>query len=296
VHAHAAKAGALGRLAARLAGVPVVYTPHCLPFVGRRTARGRALATGIELALRPATDALICVAHQERRLALEHRIIAPDAVHVVHSGTVPCEDSLEPDPDLAAFASGGPVAGCLSVLRPQKALHVFVDAAPLVLARVPNARLAVVGDGDLRAELQTRARAVGVGERLRFFPFRPPPARQLCALDVFVLPSAWEAFPISILEAMACGVPQVATAVGGTPEALVDGVTGLLCPPHDPHSLAGRIVELLSDPSRRREMALASRLRYERQFQLERAVGETVAVYGRAVARAHRRQKNDPLD
>jgi glycosyltransferase involved in cell wall biosynthesis len=291
VHVHAAKAGVLGRLAARLAGVPVVYTPHCLPFVGRRTGRGRAVATGMELALRLATDALICVAHEERRLALEHRIIAPDAVYVVHSGTVPCDDSLDPDPDLAAFACGGPVAGCLSVLRPQKALHVFVDAAPLILARVPSARLAVVGDGDLQAELHARAQAIGVGGRLRFFPFRPPPARQLRAFDVFVLPSAWEAFPISILEAMACGVPQVATDVGGTSEAVVEGVTGLLCPPDDPDALAGRIVTLLTDPLRRREMAVASRQHYERRFQLDRAVEETVVVYVRAVARASRRRR-----
>jgi glycosyltransferase involved in cell wall biosynthesis len=295
VHAHAAKAGALGRVAARLAGVPVVYSPHCLPFVGRRTAHGRALAAAVELALRPATDAMICVAEHERRLALKRRIVSPGAAHVVHNGTVPCDPSLEPDPELAAFARGGYVVGCLSVLRPQKALHVFVDAAPLILARAPDARLVVVGDGELRAQLIDRARAAGVGERLRFFGFRPPAARQLRTFDVFALPSAWEAFPIAILDALACGVPHVATAVGGVPEAVADGVTGLLCPPNDASALADAVVALLGDTPRRQRMALASRERYERLFRLDRAVTETVDVYGHAL-RARRARRSPRLN
>jgi glycosyltransferase involved in cell wall biosynthesis len=120
-----------------------------------------------------------------------------------------------------------------------------------------------------------------VGPRLRFFGFEPPASRQLSALEIFVLPSSWEAFPISILEAMACGVPQVVTDVGGSGEAVSDGETGLVCPPEDPAALADRVVELLRDPARRARMATASRARHRERFMLDRMVDETAAVYGR---------------
>jgi glycosyltransferase involved in cell wall biosynthesis len=173
----------------------------------------------------------------------------------------------------------------MAVLRPQKAVHVFLEAAPLVLERVPDAQLAVVGDGDLREELERRAGELGVADRVRFLRFLPPASRQLASVDVFVLPSAWEAFPISVLEAMACGVPTVATDVGGTAEALDDGVTGLLCPPGDPPALADRVARLLGDPSLRERMGEAARARHASLFTLERMVAETVALYDAVHAR-----------
>jgi len=108
-------------------------------------------------------------------------------------------------------------------------------------------------------------------------------------IDIFVLPSAWEALPISVLEAMACGVPQVATDVGGTREAVSHGETGLLCPPNDPAALADRVVELLRDPARRERMAAASQRRHRERFTLGRMITETAAVYERVLARGRLR-------
>ena len=284
VHLHSAKAGVLGRLAARATGTPAVYSPHCFPFVGEFGFPRRAFALSVERALGPWTDALVCVAEDERRLALGRRLVAPEHCHVVHNGSPPCA-GVEPDGELRAFAGGSPLAACLTVLRAQKAVHVFLEAAPSILGRVPEARLAVVGNGDLRGELEARARALGVDGRLRFFDFRPPAARQLRSTDVFVLPSAWEAFPISVLEAMACGVPQVATDVGGTREAVSEGETGFLCPPNDPEALADRVAILLSDHDRRRRMGEASRHRHERSFRVEEMVRGTASVYDRLAGR-----------
>lgn len=284
VHCHSAKAGVLGRIAAGLTGTPVVYSPHCFPFVGPWGPARLAFSTGVERALGPLTDAILCVSEQERGLALEHGLARPERLAVVHNGSEPCETELERDAELDAFAAGGPLAATMAVLRPQKAVHVFVEAAPAILERMPDARLAVIGGGDMKEELVALAGRLDLGDRLRFFDYRPPASRQLASLDVFVLPSAWEAFPISILEAMACGVPQVVTDVGGSSEALAAGETGLLCPPNDPSALAGRVTELLADPERRARMAEASRARHAERFGLDRMIDATAALYDRVLA------------
>jgi glycosyltransferase involved in cell wall biosynthesis len=285
VHAHSAKAGVLGRLAAKTAGVPVVYSPHCFPFVGPWGWPRRTFATTVERVLGPLTDAIVCVAHEERRLALDRGIVGDDRLAVVHNGVESADPGLHADPELEAFAAGRPLAGCIAVLRPQKAVHVFVDAAPHILAAVPDARLAVIGNGEERGQLQARAQRLGLpSDRFRFFEFRTPAARALRALDVFVLSSAWEAFPISILEALAEGVPQVVTDVGGAAEGVLDGETGLLCPPGDPPALALAVSELLLDPSRRAAMADASRQRHAEHFRVEVMASRTAAVYDRVAA------------
>jgi glycosyltransferase involved in cell wall biosynthesis len=284
LHAHSSKAGVLARVAARRARTPAVYSPHCFAFVGPQRALRRLPAIAVERGLARVTAATICVADDECEVAREARIGAPDRLRVVHNGAAACREDLERDAELAEFAAGGPLAAVLTALRPQKAVHVFVAAAPAILERVPDARLAVIGDGELRGELEAQARALGVGDRLRFFGFRRPAARQLREIDVFVLPSLWEAFPISVLEALACGVPQVATDVGGTGEAVAEGETGLLCPPGDAAALADRVARLLADPAARERMAAASRDRHAERFTLDRMATETAAVYESVVA------------
>lgn len=283
VHAHSSKAGAVGRLAAAATGTTAVYTPHCFAFMRERPAPVTAAVVAAERALAPLARAIICVAESERELALRHRVGRPDRLHVVHNGSPPCGDEADPDPELAAFAAGGPLVACLSVLRPQKAIDTFISAAAEILSAVPEARLAVIGDGEMREPLEEQARTLGLGERVRFFGFRPPVARQLRQIDVFVLPSSWEAFPISLLEAMACGVPQVATDVGGTREAVADGETGLLVPPRDPQALARGVIELLRDPERRARMAEDGRRRHANLFSVDRMVEDTAKVYEAAV-------------
>jgi glycosyltransferase involved in cell wall biosynthesis len=146
----------------------------------------------------------------------------------------------------------------------------------------------VVGGGPSEAELRGRARALEAEPRFAFLPFAAPAARHLRAVDVYVLASRREGLPIGVLEALACGVPQVATAVGGTPEAVVRE-TGLLVPPADPRALAEAAVELLRDPARRAALAAASRARHAAHFTVERMVAETAQIYaevrgGRAAA------------
>ena len=272
VHGHAAKAGVLARVAGRLAGVPAVYTPHCFPFVGDVSAARRRLGVVSERALAPWTAALICVCEDERELARAHGIRPAGPLAVVHNGCPPCAAG-DPDPRLAALAARGPVVGAVTVLRRQKRVDVLLAAAPEILAAVPEASVVVVGDGPEAPALRALA-----DPRVEFLPYRAPAARHLRALAVYALPSAWEAFPIGVLEALACGVPQVATAVGGTPEA-VTPETGILVPPRDPRALAAAAIALLRDPARRERMARASVARHVERFGVDRMVGATAAVY-----------------
>ena len=276
LHCHSAKAGVVGRLAARASRVPCVYTPHCFPFVGEFGTPRRIFATGVERALAPLAARTICVCDDEREIGVRAGLRA-DRLRVVRNGCDPCPNGFEPDPNLLALRDGGVVGAAVAVLRAQKRLDVLVDAAPEVLRRLPDARLAIVGDGPLRDELHERARANGLDAepRFAFLPFGAPAARHLRAADVYVLPSGWEALPIGVLEALACGVPQIATDVGGTGEA-VSPETGVLVPPGDPAALAEALVGLLGDPARREAMAQAS---------VERMVAETAAVYAETLGR-----------
>jgi glycosyltransferase involved in cell wall biosynthesis len=279
VHCHSAKAGVLGRIAGRLTRKPVAYSPHSFPFVGDFSEARRRFALTVERGLAPLTAATVCVCEFERRVAIEQRVGSPSRLRVVHNGCPPCPE-IKPDARLLALREGGPVAAALTVLREQKSVDVLIDAAPRVLSELPEARLAIVGDGPLREQLEARAARLGLDRepRFAFLPFRAPAARYLAAMDLYVLPSAWEAFPIGVLEAQACRVPQVATDVGGTGEA-VDRSTGRLVPARDPAALAGAISELLGDPGLRRRMGEASRERHAEHFTVERMLARTADLY-----------------
>lgn len=277
VHAHSAKAGVLGRIAARTAGLPCIYTPHCYPFIGDVSALRRRFAVGVERSLARWTARTVCVARAERDEAVRWGLAPLHALSVVYHGVQPCPD-VEPDPDLLRLAGDGVLVGTVSVLRWQKGVDLFLDAAPRILARTPDARLVVIGEGPEAEAIRRRAERLGIRGRVTFLPFTPPSARALRALDLFVLPSRWEAFPIAVLEAMACGVATVASDVGGTGEALEDNA-GRLVPSEDPEALATAIGDLVACPEARASLAGAGRDAVHRRFPLERMLAETEAVY-----------------
>jgi glycosyltransferase involved in cell wall biosynthesis len=287
VHTHSAKAGVIGRPVAAALRVPALHSPHCFPFLTLQySARRRALAARVERVLAPLARTIVCVCEDERREALARRIAGPGRLAVIHNGVAACPGGLAVPRALGTLGAGGPVAATVSVLREQKRVDVFLEAAPLVLRRAPDARLAVVGNGPLHGELEAQAARLGLlaDERFAFLPFEPPMARWLAGIDCFVLPSDYEAFPVAILEALACGVAQVATAVGGVGEA-VTADTGVLVPPRDQGALAEAIVAVLGDPDRRARMSAASVRRHAEHFRLDRMGAATARVYEAALAR-----------
>jgi glycosyltransferase involved in cell wall biosynthesis len=278
IHAHSSKAGAVGRLARpAYHRIPLVYTPHGYAFAGYMTSDAeRRRYRAVERMLAPLATIVLCVCEAERRLATA---VGPARrTRVVHSG-IPDLAPASPAPGAAGLGEHGPVVGVLTLLRPGKGIETLIDAMPAVLARHPTASFVVAGEGPDRAQLSARALERGVDGALRLIGPTAGPEPLLAATDLFVSASWAESFPYNVLEAMAAALPVVATDVGGTGEAVVDGVTGALVAPRDPIALAGAISSLLDDPGRRERLGRAGRARQREQFTVDRMVEDTIGVY-----------------
>jgi glycosyltransferase involved in cell wall biosynthesis len=253
VHTHTAKAGVLGRVAARLARVPVVvhtYHGHVLrEYFGRVTS---AAFRGIERVLARATDGLVTVSESVKADLVEMAIAPADRIRVVPLGL-----ELEPfTQDLprgalradAGYAAEAPLVGMVGRLAPVKDVPTFLRAARLVRSRRPEVRFSLVGDGPERASLEAEVRALGLGDAVCFHGWRRDLPAVYGDLDVVVNASRNEGTPVALIEALAAGRPVVATAVGGTPDVLEGGTHGVLVPAQDEEALASAIAATLAAP------------------------------------------------
>jgi glycosyltransferase involved in cell wall biosynthesis len=289
VHTHSSKAGLLGRLAARLAGVEVVvHTIHGFPFNDQTLSpRVReALLWSERLAAR-VTDRLIAVAEPNVGEAERRGITAAGSIEVVHSGIDLRRFERLPDRDEARRRLGlpedAPVVGTVGRLHDCNAPDVFVRAAHGVLAAWPEARVVIVGDGPL-AEA-TRA-ATGGDRRFLMLGHREDVPSILPALDVFAFPILWGGLGRSLTEAMIVGLPVVASAVNGVPEIVEHERTGLLVPPGDVAALAGGMIRLLGDRALAGQLGRAARARVVPAFGADVMVEQLSALYERELAAA----------
>ena len=268
-----------GRIVGRLARVPIVVTSR------RNVNVGGGFRERLNRWTMRLDDRVLAVCELARQAEIERAGAPPDKVVTIYNGIdVERFVALDTKPGARvrqAFGIpvGAPLLGSVGRLHPQKGQADMLAALAQVRERVPAVRLLLVGSGELRPDLEAQARSLGLAEVVTFSGLRADVPEILAALDVFVLPSLWEGMPNAVLEAMAAGLPVVATAVGGTPEAVVDRVTGLLVPPHDPDALARAIERLLGDPSLRREMGRAGRERVGRHFSIDQTVRRTQALY-----------------
>lgn len=192
---------------------------------------------------------------------------------VIPNGIAPGSYPLPaPDPAVTGRTRGSPVVLFAGRLRTRKAVAVLLEAFPRLRAEHPEAVLVLLGDGEQRPALEARARRLGIAEAVRFAGAQPRDAMGdwLAAADLFCLPSIYEGFPLAILEAMAAGLPVVATAVAGVPEAVVDRVTGRVVPAEDAAALARALSELAADPEGARRMGEAGRRRVETAYAIPR--------------------------
>ncbi|MDZ7289951.1 MAG: GT4 family glycosyltransferase PelF [candidate division KSB1 bacterium] len=171
------------------------------------------------------------------------------------------------------------VIGAVGRLVPVKAYPILLKASKLVFREIPNAYLMVVGEGPLYEELKKMANDYDMADHVRFLGGRKDVPEILRALDVFVLASESEGMSNTILEAMASGLPVVATAVGGNPELVVHGETGLLVPPNHPNAMAAAILKLLRDPEQRQQMGRLGHQRIVEKFSLEAMVRNYAKIY-----------------
>lgn len=204
----------------------------------------------------------------------EKIVVIPNAASITPRGTHPV-----PRTELARDAAA-PIVLTIARLDAQKGIAHLLDAA----AAVPEASFAIAGDGPDRGELHARAAALGLGERVRFLGHRRDVPALLAAADLFVLPSLYEGLPLSVLEAMAAGVPVVATAIGGTDEVVCDGETGTLVPPGDPQALAAAIRRTLADRDAAIHLAARARSFVEQEYSVETMVASVSRLYEQLLA------------
>lgn len=182
-------------------------------------------------------------------------------------------------PATTGTGGSGPVIGTVARLARQKGLDVLVAAAPSVLARHPEARFVVAGDGEERAALEAQAQAAGVAGSIAFLGVRDDVPELLAGFDAFALPTRFEGLCLAVIEAQAAGLPVVATPVGGIRETVLHEETGLLVPVDDAEALAAALVRLLDDPALAARLAAEGRRRALERFGVERMVERTLAVY-----------------
>lgn len=283
VHAHLPLAGVVGRLAGRLAGVPVVYTEHNLqeryhPWTRRLNAWTWRLQ-----------DRVIAVSDEVAQ-SIDRHLGSRVPVDVVLNGIA--VERFRPDPEARRRVRrelGIPpdvpvVVGTVAVFRSQKRLDVWLRVAAELHSAGSPARFLLVGDGPLRRKLEATAEELGIAEVVTWTGLCSDVRPYLAAMDVYLMSSAFEGLPLALLEAMAMELPVAATAVGGIPEVVVEGETGHLVAPEHPLRLATPVTALLEDEPRRRRFGRAGRARVEGLFGTARMAQEIEAIYNQVLA------------
>ncbi len=287
LHLHSAKAGMFGRQAAQLLGLPAIYTPHAFPFQ-RTTDWLRPLYRNLERRWARQTARIICVSDGECDEALAAGLPV-DTLTVIPNGLDctrwPLPSAAERRQARRAYgiADAEVVIGALARLEPQKGIDLLLESADDFLADFPQARLIIWGEGAQRKSLQRLALRLGL-QRVTFAGACADPWHAYAAMDIFCAPSRWEGGPYAVLEAMACGLPVVASAIAGHEDYLEDGVTGLLASTELPGPLAGALRGVLADVDIRDTLGSAARHHVEHEFTLERMVADTAGVYREVAA------------
>lgn len=290
VQSHGARSNVYVRVAARVARVPaVVSTVHNSLYDYPVGALRRRAYVAAEVATSPLADRIVAVSGAIARDLVERYGLPPAKVTVVRNG-IDADRFAASATDARGrlgLAAADRVVAVAARMTEQKGHAQLIDALPSIAAAVPDVRCVFAGDGPLRHALEERARRRGVDGRCRFLGARDDVPDILVSADVVALPSRSEGLPFVVLEAMAVGRPVVATAVGGTPEAVDDGRTGLLVPPGDVAALATAVVRLLGDPAEAQRMGARGAERVRRDFTLAGMVDALAEVYDGVLIRGH---------
>jgi L-malate glycosyltransferase len=288
IHAHdphgvamASLALSLGASAAKGAPMPVLVASRRVDFHLKGNSFSRWKYRQV--------DCFVAASEAIRRMLLADGVPA-DRTVTVHEG-IDVEHVLAAPPvnvhEAFFLPHGAPIVGNVAALVPHKGQRYLIDAAHQVVQQVPDARFVILGEGDLRDQLEKQVREHHLEKHVLLPGFRTDVLGCIKGFDLCVMSSVTEGLGTSLLDAMACARPIVATTAGGIPEMVEDGANGLLVPPRDHMALANAIVRALKDDQLRRRMGEAGLVCVNARFTVERMVAETASVYARVAGRPH---------
>ena len=285
VHTHSSKAGVIGRLAARMAGTPIiVHTVHGWSFHEHMSPWLRKLYIALERFAASFTNAMVVVTSRDIDKGLQEGIGRPEQYHLIRSA-IPLEEfdpqrvSRENVRKELGIPLDAPVLGNVGRFSAQKNPLDWVQVAALVAKGMPECHFLLVGDGPLRAEVEALIAENNLSEQTILTGLRRDVPEMLSATDVFLLTSLWEGLPRVIPQAMAMQVPVVSNHVDGSAEAILHGETGYLCTPGDLDDLAVNCLLLLRDERLRTEMGQKGRAYAIQEFDVHRMVNQMATLY-----------------
>ena len=285
VHTHSSKAGILGRLAGWVAGVPIrIHTVHGWSFHNQMSRVTRRAIVTLEKMLSIVTDAYIIVTRADQQKGREVGIGDDGKYILIRSGidysrfdgNCRGDDSLRKELGLDEECM---LIGSLGRLSAQKSPLDFVRLAKGLSEEIENVAFLYLGDGPLRSDFEHLTSSLGLSEKVHLLGMRHDVNRVMGALDIYVHTSRWEGLPRAFLEATACGVPVVATAVDGAVEFFEDGINGFLVAPGDIPAMAVRVKELLLDHDLRQKIVERARERMGKEYSVESMVKEIETLY-----------------
>lgn len=277
IQAHEFDANVHGMVVAAIAGIPMVATVHGKIYFWEKARRRIAYRLVSKFAQ------VVAVSEDLKRFLAEEVGLAESRVRVIYNGVgessvVDARDVAQCKKDLG-LQDREMVVGVVGNLYPVKGHTYLLQAIPQILRTCPQTSFLFIGRGELEVPLKTQVKKLGIEEKVRFLGLRQDIPRLLSVMDIFVMPSLSEGLSIAVLEAMAAAKPVVATDVGGNPELVASGETGLLVPARDPEALAHALVKLLSDPATIHSYGEAGLKRVHERFALRTMTSQYQAIY-----------------
>lgn len=273
VSTHSSKAGFIGRLIASKLGIPVLFTAHGWSFTSGKSSFARFVYKTLEKFVTPKTDYIVTVSDYDKQLALKHLSIPEEKIQTIHNGMGDIDPIYfsNPDKDDNGYVNIVKVARFDQQKNHADLLHA--------VSGIPNIKLHFVGDGPLMKNIQELAEDLGITDNITYYGRIDDVQTVLAKAHIFALISNWEGFPRSTIEAMRAGLPVLVSDVGGTAEAVQQGVNGYVVKKGDQKNLRKYISLLSTDANLRLRMGKASRKNYEQHLTFNRMYQETVTVY-----------------
>jgi len=284
VHSQGARADFFARVAGKLSSIPHIICTVTMPVAGFDVGPIRkGIYRFADCLSERYVDRFIVVSNYLRNTLIERRGLPPESVIKIYNGIE--VDRYHPDLKEASLRNSwgippaAPLIGAIGRMVWQKGFKYLIEAAPETLEVIPEARFLLVGDGPLRPDLENLARKLNVYDRIIFTGFRSDIPDLLSTMDVLVVPSLLEGFPMITLEAMALATPVVATQIHGITEQIMDGKEGVLIPPRNTDALASAVTQIITDRELSSRLGMAARKRVESSFSVRKMVRETEKVY-----------------